>query len=159
MLSRATSKYVRVSPYKLRPIADVIRGLSVDRALSWLKTHSIKRMRPITKTLLSAIANVKNAKTDNAVPVDSLIIKEIRIDQGPSISYIKPGAMGRASSQQKRMSHVEIVLDQKVSKKLNEKKADKELDEKANEKLDQKFDNKKQIKKVITKNKAKAIKQ
>lgn len=152
MLSRATSKYVRVSPYKLRPIADVIRGLSVGRALSWLKTHSIKRMRPITKTLLSAVANAKNLNADNSVSVDSMIIKEIRIDQGPSITYFKPGAMGRASLQQKRMSHVAIVLGQKAEKKLIPQKADKKLKPKKVVKASQKVS-----KKVVAKKKAKEV--
>lgn len=118
MLSRAKSRYVRVSPYKLRPIADVIRGLSVDKALVWLKTHSIKRMRPVTKTLLSAYANAKSAKVDEGVSMESLVVKEIRVDQGPVVTYFKPGAMGRACLQQKRMSHLEIVLDKKATRKI-----------------------------------------
>ncbi len=112
MLSRAKSKYIRVSPFKLRPIADVIRGLSVERALSWLKTHAMKKTRPITKTLLSAVANIGNVEAEGVSP-ESLVIKEIRIDQGPTISYFKPGSMGRAKPQTKRMSHIEITLGTK----------------------------------------------
>ena len=127
MLSRAKSKYIRVSPFKLRPIADVIRGLSVEKALSWLKTHAMKKTRPITKTLLSAVANIGNAETVDNVSPESLIIKEIRIDQGPTISYFKPGSMGRAKPQQKRMSHIEITLGTKFQVASSVKKADKKV--------------------------------
>lgn len=126
MLSRAKSKYIRVSPFKLRPIADVIRGLSVERALSWLRTHAMKKTRPITKTLLSAVANIGNTETENVSP-ESLVIKEIRIDQGPTISYFKPGSMGRAKPQQKRMSHIEITLGTKVKAGDSVKKVVKEV--------------------------------
>jgi large subunit ribosomal protein L22 len=46
--------------------------------------------------------------------MDKVFIKEIRIDQGPIIKYFKPGAMGRASMQRKRLSHIEITLDQRL---------------------------------------------
>lgn len=129
MLSRAKSKYIRVSPFKLRPIADVIRGLSVERALSWLKTHAMKKTRPITKTLLSAVANIGNVETENVSP-ESLVIKEIRIDQGPTISYFKPGSMGRAKPQQKRMSHIEITVGTKSQASASVKKVEKKVVEK-----------------------------
>jgi large subunit ribosomal protein L22 len=113
MLSSAKSRYIRISPYKLRPFADVIRGYSVDKALAWLKTCGIKRARPIAKTLHSAYANAKNLHPD-IESMDKVFIKEIRIDQGPIIKYFKPGAMGRASMQRKRLSHIEITLDQRL---------------------------------------------
>lgn len=110
MLVRAKSKYIRVSPYKLRPIIDVIRGYPVDRALAWLKTCALKRVKPIEKTLLSAYANGKDLNTNISSP-GHLFIKEIRVDHGPVIKYYKPGAMGRASMQRKRLSHLEIILE------------------------------------------------
>ncbi len=112
MLSRAKSKHIRVSPYKLRPIVNVIRGKAVDDALAWLKAYSVKRVRPITKTLLSAYANAKNLNAE-ITSMDMLFVKEIKVNQAAVISYYKPGAMGRASTQRKRLSHLEIVLDRK----------------------------------------------
>lgn len=112
MLSRAISKYIRISPYKLRPIVDVIRGRQLDQALAWLKTVSNRRISPIEKALQAAYANAKN-KHKNISSMNSLYIKEIRVDQGPTISYFKPAAMGRASVQKKRMSHLAVVLDEK----------------------------------------------
>ena len=115
MLIRAKSKYIRISPYKLRPVIDVIRGYSVDKAISWLHTTSLKKVVPVRKTLLSAYANSKNVLSKE-VPMNEFIIKEIKVDQGPTIKYYKPGAMGRAMVQRKRMSHLEIVLERKDSK-------------------------------------------
>jgi len=110
MLARAISKYIRISPYKLRPYADVIRGTSVDKAYAWLKTCGVKRAEPLLKTLASAYANaqVKNPEVDSMA---KLTVKEVRIDQGPIVKYFKPAAMGRAAPQRKRMSHITVVVD------------------------------------------------
>ena len=110
MLARAISKYIRISPYKLRPYADVIRGYPVDKAYAWLKTCAVKRAQPILKTLVSAYANArfKNPEIDS---MNKVIVKEVRIDQGPIVKYFKPAAMGRAAPQRKRMSHISIVVD------------------------------------------------
>lgn len=112
MLSKAVSRFIRVSPYKLRPFADVIRGNSVDKAYAWLKTCAVKRANPLVKTLYSAYSNARNLHPE-VDSMDKLYIKAIKIDQGPIIKYFKPGAMGRANMQRKRLSHVEIVLDRK----------------------------------------------
>ena len=112
MFSKAKSRYIRVSPYKLRPYINVIRGFSVDKAFAWLKTCAVKRVRPITKTLVSAYSNAKNLNPE-IKSMDSLVIKEIRVDQGPIVKYFKPGAMGRASVQRKRLCHLEVILDKK----------------------------------------------
>lgn len=112
MLAKARCKYVRVSPYKLRPLANVVRGQGFDEALAYLKAYSIKKVKPILKTLQSAGANARH-KNEDLTSMQGLYIKEIRIDQGPVVTYFKPGAMGRASVQRKRSSHIEIVLDRK----------------------------------------------
>jgi len=110
MSVRALSKYIRISPYKLRLYADVIRGCSVEKASAWLKTCGVKRANPLLKTLESAYANACQKHSD----IDSkskVFIKEVRIDQGPIVSYFKPAAMGRATPQRKRMSHIMVVVD------------------------------------------------
>lgn len=112
MLSRAKSKFIRVSPYKLRPLADVVRGRSVDEAFACLKTCGIKRARVLLKTLFSAYSNARQ-KNPDIDSMDKAYIKEIRVDQGPIIKYFKPGAMGRANEQRKRMCHLEIIIDKK----------------------------------------------
>jgi len=124
MLSKAKSKYLRISPYKLRPYIDVIRGNTVDKALAWLETCALKRVKPITKTLFSAYSNAKNLNPEFGSMSD-LVIKEIKIDQGPIIKYFKPGAQGRACPQRKRLSHLEIILDKKIEKTVTVKKTAK----------------------------------
>ena len=110
MLARAVSKFIRISPYKLRPYADVIRGSSVDRAYAWLRTCAVRRAEPLLKALASAYANarVKNPEIDS---MDKLIVREVRIDQGPVVKYFKPAAQGRAAPQRKRMSHITVIVD------------------------------------------------
>ena len=104
------SNHLRFSPYKLRLLADVIRGKEVVYALNWLSTCKMKRTLPITKALNSAIANAKNLAN---VEMNNLIIDTICVDQGPIFKYFKPGAMGRTNPQRKRLSHLSIVLKSK----------------------------------------------
>ncbi len=110
--AHAISKYIRISPYKLRPYADVIRGSSVLKASAWLKTCSNRRIQPLLKTLMSASANVKN-KVGDGIGLEDLHVVEVRIDQVPIVKYFKPGAMGRGLVQRKRMCHVKIVVGTK----------------------------------------------
>jgi len=112
LISKAKSKYIRVSPYKLRPIIDVIRGQRVDKAFAWLGTCSVKRVRSVIKILMSACANAKDLHSGQ-VDMEKLYIKEIKVGQGPTMKYYKPAAMGRAAIQRKRMSHLEVVLSEK----------------------------------------------
>jgi large subunit ribosomal protein L22 len=112
MQAQAISKYIRISPYKLRPYADVIRGGTVGKAYAWLKTCENRRTGPLLKAVMSAAANAKNKGGDDIV-IDSLCIQEIRVDQGPIIRYFKPGAMGRGVIQRKRLSHVKVVVGTK----------------------------------------------
>ena len=107
----AKARYVWYSPYKLRPLADVVRGKKASYALGWLETYKTKRSLPLKKALESALANAKSLK--NIDPSD-LSVKEIRIDQGPIHRYFKPGAMGRAMIQRKRLCHISVILESKV---------------------------------------------
>ncbi len=106
----AVAKFVRQSPYKLRPIADVVRGKDVGYALNWLTTYKTQRVEPIMKALLSAVANAKDLQE---LGPEELIIKEIRIDQGPIRRYFKPGAQGRAKPQRKRQCHISVTVQKK----------------------------------------------
>ncbi len=109
----AVARFVRYSPYKLRPIIDVVRGKDVDYALSWLTTYKTQRVEPIKKLLESAVANAKNLQN---VESNFLIVKDIRVDQGPIRRYFKPGAQGRAKPQRMRMCHIKVTLETKNSK-------------------------------------------
>jgi large subunit ribosomal protein L22 len=106
----ANAKYLRYSPYKLRPLVDVLRGKDVKYALNWLSTCSLKKVVPIRKVIESAVANAKNLQNLEA---EVLWISKIFVDQGPSYKYFSPGAMGRANPRRKRLSHISVILEKK----------------------------------------------
>ncbi|MDP3889430.1 MAG: 50S ribosomal protein L22 [bacterium] len=103
----AKSLYIHFSPYKLRPLVDVIRGKNAKYALNWLTTCALKRAVPIRKIVASAVANAKNLQN---IDVENLAISDIRVDEGPSFRYSKAGAMGRSNIYKRRLSHVKVVL-------------------------------------------------
>ncbi|MFC1842787.1 50S ribosomal protein L22 [Candidatus Dependentiae bacterium] len=104
----AKARYIRYSPYKLRPLADVLRGKNVRYVLNWLSTCPLKKVGPVKKLIESAVANAKNLQNLEA---DVLLVKKICVDQGPSYKYFSPGAMGRANPRRKRFSHISVVLE------------------------------------------------
>jgi len=104
---RAVGKYLRVSPYKVRLVADLVRGKPVSEALTILKFLPKKGGRLIRKTLQSAVANAESLRT---VDVETLFIKTIQIDEGPRHKRWRPRAMGRATRILKRTSHISMVL-------------------------------------------------
>jgi large subunit ribosomal protein L22 len=108
MQFNARARNICFSPFKLRPLADVIRGKDVRYALSWLATSSLKRAVPLAKAVASAAANAKHR---NNVEMDQLKIKEIRIDHGHAFRYFKPGAMGRANMYKRRFSHINVTVE------------------------------------------------
>jgi large subunit ribosomal protein L22 len=108
MSFKATARYIRISPYKVRPIVDAIRGKGVKYALDWLATYPAKRAVPVRKVIKSAADNAKSLQSIEAV---DLYIKEVRIDQGPIIRYFKPGAMGRSNPYRKRLSHMSVIVE------------------------------------------------
>ena len=113
MQARAKSKNIRISPYKLRTLANVVRGSRVDKALAWLKTCSVKRAVPLAKVIFSAYSNAKNTQQEQADTMEQFVVKELRVDAGSTIRYFKPGAMGRASAQKRRLSHICVVVERK----------------------------------------------
>ena len=104
----AKARRVHCSPFKLRPLVDAIRGKNVAYALNVLATTPLKKAVSIKKMLQSAAAN---AKSLGNVEASDLMIKDIRVDQGPIFRYFKPGAMGRASVQRRRFSNMSVVLE------------------------------------------------
>ena len=77
MLSHAKCKYIRISPYKLRPMADVIRGYSVDKAYAVVKTFGVRKAKPILKALFSAYSN-DALKIQKLIQWISFILKNYR---------------------------------------------------------------------------------
>ncbi len=109
MEARAVGKYIRISPQKARLVADVVRGMDVGKAITALRFMPKKGAGILRGVIESAVAN---ATQDDQVDVDSLYIKKIFIDGGPSLKRIRPRAMGRATGIIKRTSHITVVLDE-----------------------------------------------
>ena len=105
----AVGKYIRISPQKARLVADVVRGMGVDQAITTLRFMPKKGAGIIKKVLESAVAN---ATQDEQADVDNLFVKKIVIDGGPSLKRISPRAQGRATGIIKRTSHITVVLDE-----------------------------------------------
>ena len=114
MQFESKSKFVRVSPYKLRPYADEVRGKNVAQALNWLATCPVKKVVPLEKMLKSAAAN---AKHQGGVEAKELFISDIRVDEGPMYRYFKAGAMGRANVQRRRLCHMSVIVKKVSGKK------------------------------------------
>ena len=107
MEALAKHKFARSSAQKARLVADQIRGLSVDKALNVLTYSPKKAAELVKKVLLSAIAN---AEHNEGADIDTLKVKTIFVDEGPSMKRIKPRAKGRADRIVKRTSHITVVV-------------------------------------------------
>ena len=103
-------KYARVGAQKARLVADMVRGLPVSSALKVLKFSDKKTAVMIKKLLESAVAN---AESTAKVEVDSLIVKRIYVDQGPSLKRFRPRAQGRAFGVLKKTSHINLILGER----------------------------------------------
>lgn len=99
----AVSKYVRISPFKVRRILDQIRGLPVKEALTILKFLPYKACPVVFKVLQSAIAN---AKQESNIPFNSLWIVEAKADTGQILKRFCPHAKGRGFPIKKRLCHI-----------------------------------------------------
>jgi large subunit ribosomal protein L22 len=106
--SYALTKYVRISPLKMRSIARQLRGQVVSSAIAVLEHMPHKGATIIKKTVMSASSNAVVMNPD--INTDDLFIKELLIDQGPVLKRVKPRARGRADRVAKRTSHVKVVL-------------------------------------------------
>jgi large subunit ribosomal protein L22 len=118
----ASLKNYRQSPRKVRLVADLIRGKSVNHALTTLE-HLPKRATDALSALLnSAVANAKN---NFSLEKENLFVKEIRVDAGQVLKRRMPRAQGSAFPINKRTSHVRLVLGEKVESAVKKGKKTK----------------------------------
>jgi large subunit ribosomal protein L22 len=111
MEAKAEARFVRVSPQKARLVVDLIRGAKAGDAINVLRTTN-KRIAPaVEKVLRSAIANAENRSTD--VDVDSLIVTEAYVNEGPRLKRVRPAPMGRAYRYQRRTAHIVVKVGEK----------------------------------------------
>jgi ribosomal protein L22 len=103
----ARARYVRVAPRKARLVADQVRGLPLEDALPLLRFSTRGAAQDIRKLLESAAAN---AETNHDLVADDLFIKDIHVDEGPTLRRYRPRALGRATRINKRTSHIAVAL-------------------------------------------------
>jgi large subunit ribosomal protein L22 len=106
--AQASAKFVRMSPYKVRFVLDLIRGKHVDEARRVLQFTPKAPAPELTKILNAAVANAENTLR---VPPDSLFVARCWADEGPTLKRWRPRALGRAYRIRKRTSHITIVVE------------------------------------------------
>jgi len=107
MEARASSKYVRTSPRKMRRTVDLIRGQHVEEARRILRFSTLGASHDVAKLLESAVSN---AERSPGVISDNLVVSRAWVDQGPTLRRFRPRAYGRAARVRKRTSHVTVVV-------------------------------------------------
>ena len=104
---KASAKYLHISPTKLRLVTRVLSGRKVEDALALLQFMPQRGARLVRKVVMAAVAN---AEQRPQIDVDSLVVKGIQVDGGPSLKRFQARAMGRVNHILKRSSHITVVL-------------------------------------------------
>ena len=110
MEAKAIAKYVRMSPIKLKPVTDLVRGKDLNEALTILKFTPGKGAELVEKVVKSAAANAEN---NLDLDPENLYVAEVYANQGPTMKRWRAGAQGRASMILKRSSHIGVTLREK----------------------------------------------
>jgi len=104
------------SPRKMRLLADLIRGMEVDKALGVLQFNPKHPAVPLYKLLKSAINNWEQKNSDAKVEDAGLIVKTIMVDGGRTLKRMRPAPQGRGYRVRKRSNHVTVIVDIKENK-------------------------------------------
>mgnify|MGYP001161290744 FL=1 len=110
MESKATLRYNRQSPYKVRKVLNAVRGCNVSTAINYLHFSPEKASVAVEKTIRSAVANLMQDDSSKDIDPDVLKIKEAYVNQGPVMKRFRAASMGRASRLRRPSSHLTIVL-------------------------------------------------
>lgn len=105
----AKLRYLRMAPRKVRLVADLIRGKSVEEAQNILNFTQKRAALPILKLLKQAIANAKN---NFHLDEKNLYISKITVNEGPKLKRVFPRARGQADVIQKKTSHITLILEE-----------------------------------------------
>ena len=103
----AKHRYARISPQKARLVADQVRGMPVDKALTLLKFSNKEAAVLVRKVLESAVAN---AEHNDGADIDELKVASIFVDQGPTMKRMRARAKGRGNRIIKRTSHITVTV-------------------------------------------------
>ena len=110
MEAKSTHKYIGSSPRKMRLVIDTIRGISVEKAIELLHFSPKHASKHAEKVLRSAVANLYNKDEENKHEPSDLYVKEVFVNQGPTVKRMLPAPMGRAYRVRKRSNHLTIVV-------------------------------------------------
>lgn len=114
MEAKAIARHIRIAPRKVRVVIDLIRGKSVDEALTILKFVPKRASKPIEKAVASAAANAEHNLNLNK---DNLYVSECFVDAGPTLKRFQPRQRGQAFPILKRTSHITVVVKEKEGKR------------------------------------------
>ena len=109
----ASLKNCPTSPRKMRMVADLVRGMDVDKALYTLKLHPKEASARLEKLLLSALSNYEQKSEGGSAEAANLFVKEIQVDSARQFKRLQTAPQGRAHRIRKRSNHVTLVLDSK----------------------------------------------
>jgi large subunit ribosomal protein L22 len=151
MQVKAKLNNLRISPRKVRLVADLIRGLDVNDALNQIEASYKRGSLPMKKLILSAISNGENNLGINR---SNMYIFGVLVDAGPSLKRWMPKAYGRASQILKRTSQVEVILEERVEGKG--RKSQEELEEARKTRMEAKMKREKAMRKEIEEKEASA---
>ena len=104
---RASARYVRIAPRKVRLIADQVRGMQIEKARALLQFSPRGAAEDIHKLINSAASNAEN---NHDLIADEMKVAEITVDEGPTLKRFRPRALGRATPIHKRTSHIAVAL-------------------------------------------------
>jgi large subunit ribosomal protein L22 len=108
MAYTATHRFARISPRKVRLMADMVRGKLADEALELLRYQPQRGARMLEKVIRSALANAEDQRAQN---LNELMLVDVRVDPGPMFRRMMPRARGMASIIKRRMSHIRVSLE------------------------------------------------
>jgi large subunit ribosomal protein L22 len=114
MEAKAVHRYIGSSPRKMRLLIDLIRGMSVDKAIEVLHFSPKHASKDAEKALRSAVANILNNDEATRLEPENLFVKEAFVNQGPTLKRISPAPMGRAYKIRKRSCHLTIIVATKA---------------------------------------------
>ena len=107
MQAKASMKYARTSPRKMRRVIELIRGQHVEEARRILRFSPLGATRDVEKLLNSAVANAE--QTPGIIP-QNLVVERAWVDEGPTLRRYRPRAYGRAARVRKRTAHVTVIV-------------------------------------------------
>ena len=110
MEARAKRKYLRISPRKMRIVADVVRGKNAQAAIDTLEFMPQKAAAMVRRAIQDAYGNLVDQNQDERIDDEALIVKTIMVDQAPVIKRFRPVSRGRAHPILKRSSHLTVVV-------------------------------------------------